>query len=247
MNRYVFYTGSRLGGWDEGLRGESICTTAALQRDPPYGIIIKDQNKKDRMPTTSILIVYYSRYGHTKDMAEHIARGVSRCEGAQAIVRTVPAVSANHEATAPAIPEEGAPYATLEDLQQCDGLLMGSPTRYGQMAAPLSHFLASTTPLWVSGDLIGKPAGVFTSTGTLHGGQEVTLVNMMMPLLHHGMLITGIPYSEAELGTTQGGGTPYGASHLAGLQGERALDGDEKKLCEALGLRVATVASQLKR
>lgn len=197
--------------------------------------------------TTSILVLYYSRYGHTKHMAEYVARGVSQCKGAQAIMRTVPAVSADHQSIAPSVPDQGAPYASLEDLQDCDGLLMGSPTRFGQMATPLNHFLASTTPLWLSGDLSGKPAGVFTSTGTLHGGQEVTLINMMMPLLHHGMLITGIPYSEAALATTQGGGTPYGASHHAGLQGERALDNEEKELCEALGLRVAMVASQLKR
>lgn len=191
-----------------------------------------------------ILVLYYSRHGALRDMASQIARGIERA-GAQARVRTVPEVSPLSEATAPAIPADGPPYATLDDLRECIGLALGSPTRFGNMAAPLKYFLDGTSPLWLSGALVGKPATVFTSTASLHGGQETTLTSMMLPLLHHGMLITGLPYTEAELMRTTSGGTPYGASHVAGVNNDRALSDDEAKLCRALGRRLAETALAL--
>ncbi len=193
----------------------------------------------------SVLILYYSRYGATAKMAEQIARGVEMVEGVSAKICTVPPVSAVSEAVAPAVPEAGPPYVTLDDLVQCNGLVMGSPTRYGNMAAPLKYFLDSTSALWLSGALIGKPAAVFTSTASLHGGQEATLLSMMLPLLHHGMLLMGIPYSETDLIHTQSGGTPYGASHLAGINSDLPLQEEEKRLCKALGRRVAEVANKI--
>ncbi|HEX5515828.1 MAG TPA: NAD(P)H:quinone oxidoreductase [Gammaproteobacteria bacterium] len=193
-----------------------------------------------------ILVLYYSRFGATARMADLIARGIEEVPGARARVRTVPAVSAVSEATAPAVPPSGPPYAELDDLEQCDGLVLGSPTRFGNMAAPLRYFLDGTSPLWLTGTLAGKPAGVFTSTGTLHGGQETTLLTMMLPLLHHGMLLTGLPYTEPALNTTATGGSPYGATHWAGPNNDRALSDDERTLCIALGRRVATIAHQLK-
>lgn len=192
-----------------------------------------------------ILVLYYSRFGATARMAELIARGVEEVPGASARLRTVPPVSPVTEATAPAVPPAGPPYAELEDLKACDGLIMGSPTRFGNMAAPLRYFLDSTSPLWLSGALAGKPAAVFTSTGTQHGGQETTLLTMMLPLLHHGMLLTGIPFTEPALNSTSTGGTPYGASHVAGAEGSRPISDDEKTLCRALGRRVASIAQQL--
>jgi NAD(P)H dehydrogenase (quinone) len=192
-----------------------------------------------------VLVLYYSRHGSCAEMANQIARGIERVAGVEARVRTVPAVSAMSEASAPPIPGEGPPYATLEDLEGAIGLALGSPTRFGNMAAPLKSFLDSTTPLWLRGALAGKPAAVFTSTGTMHGGQESTLLSMMLPLLHHGMLIVGIPYTEAALSTTTSGGTPYGASHVAGTRGDRPLTEEEKKLCQALGERLARVALAL--
>ncbi|MES9965239.1 MAG: NAD(P)H:quinone oxidoreductase [Candidatus Sedimenticola sp. 20ELBAFRAG] len=192
-----------------------------------------------------ILILYYSRYGATAEMANQIARGVEEIPGIEARLRTVPAVSTVCEATEESIPEQGAPYATLEDLEQCAGLALGSPTRFGNMASPLKHFIDSTSPLWISGALMGKPAGVFTSTSSMHGGQETTLTSMMLPLLHHGMLISGLPYSETELLHTQTGGTPYGPSHLAGTDSKLPLSDDEKSLCRALGRRLATISSKL--
>src|SRR3990167_2071557 len=167
----------------------------------------------------TILVLYYSRYGAVKQMAHHIARGVESVPDVEARIRTVPSVSPNTKATEPEIPESGAPYATLEDLEKCDGLALGSPTRFGNMAAPLKYFLDSTSGLWVNGALTGKPAAVFTSTTTMHGGQESTLLSMMLPLLHHGMMVLGIPYTEPALSTTREGGTPYGASHVSGSTG----------------------------
>jgi len=192
-----------------------------------------------------ILVLYYSRHGATAEMARQIARGVEQVPGISARLRTVPEVSAVSEAVADSIPEQGAPYAEPDDLRECAGLALGSPTRFGNMAAPLKHFLDTTSPLWLSGDLIGKPAGVFTSTASLHGGQESTLLSMMLPLLHHGMLLLGLPYSEPELSTTSTGGTPYGPSHVAGADGQTPVTEEERKLCRALGRRIAKTASAL--
>ncbi len=194
-----------------------------------------------------ILVLYYSRHGSVAQMARHVARGVESVRGVGARVRTVPPVSADHLARGPEIPSDGPPYAEIDDLRECDGLVMGSPTRFGNMAAPLKYFVDSSSALWLSGGLAGKPAGVFTSTGTLHGGQESTLLSMMVPLLHHGMLLVGLPYTHPELASTRGGGTPYGASHHAGIGTEpQALSRDEAALCEALGQRVADIARRLK-
>lgn len=198
------------------------------------------------MSAPYILVLYYSRHGATTEMARQIARGVE-LGGLEARLRTVPSVSADCEAVAPEIPSEGAPYASLDDLKNCAGLALGSPTRFGNMAAPLKYFLDGTSSLWLTGALVGKPAGVFTSTASLHGGQESTLLSMMLPLLHHGMLITGLPYSESALLETRGGGTPYGASHHAGNDGKRALDEHETALCRALGQRLAQTAVKLER
>lgn len=191
-----------------------------------------------------ILVLYYSRHGSTSEMARHIARGIE-LGGMEARLRTVPAVSNECEAVAPDVPASGAPYATLDDLRHCSGLALGSPTRFGNMAAALKYFLDGTSPLWLGGELVGKPAGVFTSTASLHGGQESTLLSMMLPLLHHGMLVLGLPYSESALIETRGGGTPYGASHHAGADGKRDLDEHEIALCRALGQRLATTAKAL--
>lgn len=196
-----------------------------------------------------ILILYYSRNGSTMAMANQIARGVELAnkngKKIEARVRTVPAVSPVTEATEPSIPLVGAVYCTEDDLKNCAGLIIGSPTRFGNMAAPLKYFLDGTSNAWINGYLIDKPAAAFTSTSTLHGGQESTLVTMMLPLLHHGMLITGIPYSEAALSKTKTGGTPYGASHLATGNNANVLSEDEISLCQALGKRVAKIALQL--
>lgn len=194
---------------------------------------------------TEILVLYYSRHGATAEMARQVARGVEQVNGASARLRTVPEVSTVAEAVADSIPEQGAPYATTEDLKECAGLALGSPTRFGNMAAPLKYFLDTTSPLWLSGALIGKPAGVFTSTSSLHGGQETTLLSMMLPLLHHGMIIMGLPYSEPELLTTRSGGTPYGPSHVAGADGQAPVTEEERKLCRALGRRIAEAARAL--
>ena len=191
-----------------------------------------------------ILVLYYSRNGATAEMARHIARGIE-LQGLEARLRTVPAVSSECEAVSASIPAEGAPYASLDDLKNCAGLALGSPTRFGNMAAPMKYFLDGTSNLWLTGSLVGKPAGVFTSTASLHGGQESTLLSMLLPLLHHGMLIAGLPYSESALVETRGGGTPYGASHHAGADGKRALDEHEVALCRALGRRLASIALKL--
>ncbi len=192
-----------------------------------------------------VMVLYYSRYGATAEMARQIARGVEQ-GGLESRLRTVPAISADHESTAPAVPEAGAPYASLDDLEQCAGLALGSPTRFGNMAAALKYFLDGTSSIWMKGALAGKPAGVFTSTSSIHGGQETTLLSMMLPLMHHGMLITGLPYSEPELLQTREGGTPYGPSHLAGRDSKLPLTTQEKNLCQALGRRLAWVGSALR-
>jgi NAD(P)H dehydrogenase (quinone) len=193
-----------------------------------------------------ILVLYYSRNGSTAKMAQQIARGVEEITGIEARLRSVPAVSSVCEATEAAIPDSGAPYATLDDLRHCSGLLVGSPTHFGNMAAAMKQFIDSSGELWLSGAMIGKPAAVFTSTSSMHGGQESTLLTMMLPLLHHGMLLLGLPYSEPDLSKTRSGGTPYGASHLANGKGDLPLSDEEKRLCHALGQRVADTARALK-
>lgn len=191
-----------------------------------------------------ILILYYSRYGATAKMAELVARGVANVGDIEARIRTVPSLSPTTEAVDPAIPEQGPLYVTIDDLKHCSGLALGSPTRFGGMASPLKYFFEKTSSLWLSGDLVGKPAGVFTSTASMHGGQESTLLGMMLPLLHQGMLIVGLPYTEKHLIDTQSGGTPYGPSHLAGIDSKSPLTDEEKKLCIVLGERLATIALQ---
>lgn len=194
-----------------------------------------------------ILVLYYSLHGAVKEMAQLIARGVEQVPGATARIRTVPRVSTVCEAVEGDIPDSGAPYVELKDLEECIGLALGSPTRFGNMAAPMKYLWDSTTPLWLKGALIGKPAALFTSTASMHGGQESTLFSMMVPLLHHGMLITGLPYSNPELTATTSGGTPYGASHVAGADGSKPFTDEERKLCIALGKRLAETALKLAR
>lgn len=202
------------------------------------------------MTTPFVLILYYSRYGATAKMAQAIARGVEQAQlqnfSIEARLRTVPAVSPNNEASEPAIPTEGAIYCTEEDLRNCSGIILGSPTRFGNMAGALKHFLDGTGALWSSGDLIDKPFATFTSTSSMHGGQETTQLSMALPLLHHGMLYCGLPYSEPALSTTTSGGTPYGASHVTGADGSLPLSDDEEDLCVALGKRVGRLAMQLR-
>jgi NAD(P)H dehydrogenase (quinone) len=195
---------------------------------------------------TEILIIYYSRHGATAQMAHLISRGVEEVSGVHAKLRTVPEISTVCEATEDEIPDHGAPYVNPSDLSDCDGLILGSPTRFGNMAAPLKYFLDTTSQLWMGGKMIGKPASVFTSTSSLHGGQESTLLSMMLPLLHHGMLLLGIPYSETALLHTQSGGTPYGASHLAGKNSKLPITEDEKSICKTQGRRMAEIALKLK-
>lgn len=194
-----------------------------------------------------ILILYYSRYGSVAKMANEVARGVEQSQHMEARVRTVPAVSPTTEATEESIPKEGPPYATLDDLSQCAGLALGSPTRFGNMAAPLKYFLDTTSSLWQSGTLINKPAGCFTSTASLHGGQETTVLTMMLPLIHQGMIYVGVPYSESALFETQGGGTPYGPSHMAGQKSDLPLSDHEKQICRTLGKRLAEIGLKLQR
>lgn len=192
-----------------------------------------------------VLVLYYSHAGSVRELARHIARGIDSVGGMAARVRTVPKVSTVIEATASAIPDDGPPYVTAADLAECVGLAMGSPTRFGNMAAPLKYFLDGLGGEWMRGTLVGKPAAVFTSTASMHGGQESTLLTMMVPLIHHGMIMVGIPYSEPELTATREGGTPYGASHVAGAAGELPVTDSETKLAFALGKRLATVAQKL--
>mgnify|MGYP003430142981 CR=1 FL=1 len=194
-----------------------------------------------------ILVLYYSRHGATRKLAELIAQGVESVPGAEARLRTVPAVSTVTEATAPDIPASGAPYVELQDLADCAGLAMGSPTRFGNMAAALKYFLDGTSTDWLAGTLAGKPAAVFTSTGSLHGGQESTLLSMMIPLLHHGMLVMGLPYTQPELMTTATGGSPYGPTHWSGLDGDKPVSEDEKRLAIEAGRRLAETAARLWR
>ena len=223
------------------------------------------------MPMNDILILYYSRTGKVAQLARLVARGVEEVDGMRARLRSVPPVAPIEESAAAGrtdfpspsgrrwraapdegghaaeflVPDEGAPYASRDDLRECAGLVLGSPTRFGNMAAPLKHFIDATAAEWASGTLVGKPAGVFTSTSTMHGGQETTLTSMMLPLLHHGMLIVGLPYTEAALNRTRGGGSPYGASHVGGVTGSHPIDEDERILARALGRRVATIAARL--
>jgi NAD(P)H dehydrogenase (quinone) len=194
----------------------------------------------------SILVLYYSVGGSVRRMAELLAEGVERVPGAEAVLRTVPKVSTNIGVPENAVPDAGPPYAELKDLEVCAGLALGSPTRFGNMAAPLKHFLDGTGVLWQRGALAGKPACVFTSTASLHGGQETTLVSMMLPLLHHGMLVMGLPYTQPELNATRAGGTPYGASHFAGLADDQPVSDDERTLCIAQGRRLAELAIKLR-
>ena len=196
-------------------------------------------------PTLTILVLYYSRHGATRKLAELIAQGIESVPGLEARLRTVPAVSTVAEATAPAIPLDGAPYVELSDLAECAGLALGSPTRFGNMAAAMKYFLDGTAAEWLAGTLSGKPAVVFASTGSLHGGQEATLLSMMIPLLHHGMLVMGLPYTHPELMTTSTGGSPYGATHWSGIDGDKAISQDEKSLTIALGRRLAEAAAKL--
>ncbi len=192
-----------------------------------------------------VLVLYYSRYGSTATMANLIARGINSVQGIEAKIRTVPAVSMVIESTESAIPASGDPYVTLEELKNCAGLTLGSPTRFGNMAAPLKYFLDGTGSLWMAGDLVNKPAAVFSSTSSLHGGQETTLLSMMLPLIHHGAIIVGIPYTEPALSTTRSGGTPYGPTHVTGPDGKSPISEEEKTLCMALGKRVASLALKL--
>ncbi|MCB5195413.1 NAD(P)H:quinone oxidoreductase [Deefgea salmonis] len=195
---------------------------------------------------TEILVLYYSTHGATRQMAQLIARGIDATAGCTARLRTVPRISTVCEAIEADIPSAGAPYVTLDDLLECDGLALGSPTRFGNMAAPMKYFWDSTIADWLKGTLIGKPASVFTSSGTLHGGNESTLLTMMLPLLHHGMLIVGTPYSETALMSTTTGGTPYGPSHWAGTESNQAISDSERVLCLAQGRRLAEIALKLK-
>jgi NAD(P)H dehydrogenase (quinone) len=197
-------------------------------------------------PTTlTILVLYYSRHGATRKLAELIAQGIESLPGVEARLRTVPAVSTVSEAVEPDIPRNGAPYVELQDLAECAGLALGSPTRFGNMAAAMKYFLDGTATDWLAGTLSGKPAVVFTSTGSLHGGQEATLLSMMIPLLHHGMLVMGLPYTHPELMNTASGGSPYGATHWAGIDGDKPVTEDEKRLAIALGRRLAEAAAKL--
>lgn len=197
------------------------------------------------MPT--ILVLYYSRYGSVKQMAQYIARGIESVPGVEAKIRTVPPVSTTTEAVDAAIPDSGAPYATLQDLKECSGLALGSPTRFGNMAAPMKYFLDQASSLWLSGALVNKPAAVFSSTSSMHGGQETTLLSMMLPLFHLGFIILGIPYTEAPLNNTQSGGTPYGATHVAGVSNKNPITDEEQQLCFALGKRLAETAVKLEK
>ena len=194
---------------------------------------------------TEILVLYYSTHGSVREMAQLVARGVNQVAGVAARVRTVPQVAPRTQVAEPPVPDTGAPYVELADLEQCAGLALGSPTRFGNMAAPLKYFLDTTGALWAKGALVGKPAAVFTSTASLHGGQETTLTSMMTPLLHHGMLILGLPYTLPEVNHTASGGTPYGASHWAGPADDKPLTDDERSLCIALGKRLAETAMKL--
>ena len=192
-----------------------------------------------------ILILYYSRFGSTAELAKQIARGVNSVNDCEARIRTVPTISADTDTVAPEIPDSGPPYAAYKDLKECAGLIMGSPTRFGNMAAPLKYFIDGTAADWMAGSLSGKPGAVFTSTGSMHGGQESTLLSMLIPLMHHGMLLVGVPFSEPAISTTSSGGTPYGASHHAPNKTDTCLSDEEVTIAQALGRRVAETALKL--
>ncbi len=192
-----------------------------------------------------VLVLYYSQGGAVREMAQIIARGIESVKGAKSRIRTVPKVSSNNEAVEADLSTIGPPYVELEDLEECSGMALGSPTRFGNMAAPMKYFIDGTSSLWLKGAMIGKPAAVFTSSGSMHGGNETTLITMMLPLMHHGMMLVGLPYSEPSLGNTISGGTPYGASHIGGAMDDQPLSEDEKKLCFALGQRLAQTAVKL--
>ena len=194
---------------------------------------------------TEVLVLYYSQGGAVREMAQIIARGIESVKGAKSRIRTVPKVSSNNEAVEADLSTIGPPYVELEDLEECSGMALGSPTRFGKMAAPMKYFIDGTSSLWLKGAMIGKPAAVFTSSGSMHGGNETTLITMMLPLMHHGMVLVGLPYSEPSLGNTISGGTPYGASHIGGAMDDQPLSEDEKKLCFALGQRLAQTAVKL--
>jgi len=195
----------------------------------------------------TILVLYYSRNGAVKQMAQYIARGIESIPTVEARLRTVPPVSPVTEATQPSVPDSGAPYATLDDLKECDGLALGSPTRFGNMAAPLKYFIDTASGLWLDGSLVNKPAAVFSSTASMHGGQETTLISMMLPLIHLGYLLVGIPYTEPDLTSTLTGGTPYGATHVTGAEGKNPINAEEQRLCFAMGARLAKIALSLKK
>tara|TARA_Y100000588_G_C14245836_1_gene921362 strand:- start:1451 stop:2068 length:618 start_codon:yes stop_codon:yes gene_type:complete len=199
------------------------------------------------MAAPYVLILYYSRTGSVAALAQQIARGVERVDGIEAKIRTVPSVSPAIEATEPQVPDSGAPYVTMDELKNCSALALGSPTRFGNMAAPMKYFLDTTSNLWLSGDLVNKPAGVFSSTSSMHGGQETTLITMMLPLIHQGMVIVGVPYTENVLNTTQSGGTPYGPTHVAGIDNDKRIKKDEVELAKALGERLAHLALSLQK
>lgn len=192
-----------------------------------------------------ILVLYYSRYGAVAKMAQQIARGITAVEGVEARIRTVPSISTVCDAVEERIPAAGPPYATLEDVRDAIGIALGSPTRFGNMAAPLKYFIDSLSGLWLSGALVNKPAGLFSSSASLHGGQETTLLSMMLPLIHLGMIVVGVPYTESDLSTTQTGGTPYGPTHMAGKESKNPISEEEKRLCQALGKRLARIALKL--
>lgn len=199
------------------------------------------------MDNPYILILYYSRTGATEKLAKQIARGVERVTSMEARLRTVPPVSTTCESVDKPVPNEGAPYVTLEDLRLCSGLALGSPTRFGNMAAPLKYFIDTTSSLWLEGALVDKPACVFSSSSSIHGGQETTLISMMLPLLHHGMMLVGVPYTEPSLSTTTTGGTPYGVTHVAGVANDKSISEDELTLAKFLGKRLAKIATNLQR
>ena len=196
---------------------------------------------------TQILVLYYSRSGSVAEMARHIAHGIESVTDCEANIRTVPAVSATSESVESEVPESGPPYATHEDLINCDGLAPGSPTRFGNMASAMKYFIDSTSDVWASGGLVGKPASVFSSSASLHGGQETTLISMILPLLHHGMILLGIPYTDSKLSTTKSGGTPYGTTHVAGSDNNLPINEDEKTLCISVGKRIAKLSKKLKK
>ena len=199
------------------------------------------------MKSPYVLVLYYSRTGSVASIAQQVARGVERVDGIEARIRTVPPVSPTTEAIDKPVPDTGAPYVTMEELKNCSGLALGSPTRFGNMAAPMKYFLDTTSTLWLSGDLVNKPAGVFSSTSSMHGGQETTLLSMMLPLLHQGMVILGVPYTENALNSTQFGGTPYGPTHVAGINNDESMKDDEIEIAKALGERVAKLSLSLQK